>query len=161
MSSPKPISAKRASRELDRALERDADAIRARFERAGLLREQGRFEEAKRDYLELIRRKPTDFGVLNDFGTLVLKAGYRDAARSLFGEAVRHHPDNPTGHVNLANLLLLLGEQEAGARSISRRRCVPIPITSMPIAAWAICWRSPATRPARAGIATRDFGTTF
>jgi hypothetical protein len=97
--------------ELDRALERDPDAIEARCERAGLLREQGAFEAAKQDYLELIRRKPTDFGALNDFGALVLDAGYRDAARSLFNEAVRHHPDNPKGRVNLGNLLFLLGEQ--------------------------------------------------
>jgi hypothetical protein len=98
--------------ELGRLLQRDPDALDARFERAGLLREQGLFEEAKRDYLELIRRAPTDFGVLNDFGTLVLTAGYKDAARSLFGEAVRHHPNNPTGHVNLANLLFLSGEPD-------------------------------------------------
>jgi hypothetical protein len=102
--------------ELDRALERDPDAIAARAERAGLLREQRRFEEAKRDYLELIRRTPTDFAALNDFGTLVLKAGYREAARSLFGEAVRHHPGNPNGHVNLANLLLLVGERAQARR---------------------------------------------
>ena len=98
--------------ELDRSLERDPDALDARFERASLLREQGLFDEAKRDYLELLRRAPTDFGALNDFGTLVLTAGYKDAARSLFGEAVRHHPDNPNGHVNLANLLFLSGDPE-------------------------------------------------
>jgi hypothetical protein len=99
--------------ELERALQQDPDAFAPRFERASLLREQGRYEESKRDYLELLRRAPTDFGALNDFGTLVLKAGYKEAARSLFAEAVRHHPDNPTGHVNLANLLFHLGEQEA------------------------------------------------
>lgn len=99
--------------ELDRALEQDPDAIEARFERAGLFREQGEFEAAKRDYLELLRRAPTEFGALNDFGTLVLKAGYKEAARSLFGAAVHHHPDNPNGHVNLANLLFLMGEVEA------------------------------------------------
>jgi len=99
-------------RELDRTLEHDPDCLVARFERASLLREQGAFEAAKRDYLELIRRRPTDFGALNDFGTLVLKAGYREAARSLFGEEVRHHPDNANGRVNLANLLLLLGERD-------------------------------------------------
>ena len=96
--------------ELDRALRRDPDDIAARSERAGLLREEGRFEEAKRDYIELLRHRPTDFATLNDFGTLVLNAGYREAARSLFAEAVRHHPANPSGHVNLGNLLLLLGE---------------------------------------------------
>lgn len=98
---------------LDHVLERAPDDHAARFERASLLREQGLFEEAKADYLELLRRKPDHAGALNDFGTLVLKAGYREAARSLFGAAVRHHPDNPNGHVNLANLLLLLGEHGA------------------------------------------------
>ena len=98
--------------ELDRSLAQDPDAIEARFERAGLSREQGDFEAAKRDYFELLRRKPTDFGALNDFGTLVLKAGYKGAARSLFEAAVQHHPGNPNGHVNLANLLLLTGEQD-------------------------------------------------
>ncbi len=98
--------------ELDRSLARDPDAIALRFERAGLLRERGLFEEAKRDYLELLHHTPTDFAVLNDFGTMVLTAGYKDAARSLFGEAIRHHPENPNGHVNLANLLFLSGEHE-------------------------------------------------
>jgi len=108
---PPPL-APRSSRiaELTRALDGDPDAVEARYERAGLFREQGLFEEAKRDYLELIRRRPNHFGALNDFGTLVLNAGYREAARSLFGEAVRHHPRNANGHVNLANLLFLLGE---------------------------------------------------
>jgi len=98
--------------ELDRSLEQDPDAIDARFERASLMREERQFEAAKRDYLELLRRKPTDFAALNDFGTLVQKAGYKEAARSLFGAAVHHHPDNPNGRVNLANLLLLMGETE-------------------------------------------------
>jgi hypothetical protein len=109
-----PLYSPRKTRiaELDRRLEHEPDAVEARYERAGLLREQGLFEEAKRDYLDLLRRKPDDFGVLNDFGALVLKAGYSGAARSLFSEAVRHHPDNPMGHVNLANLMLLSGEHE-------------------------------------------------
>jgi hypothetical protein len=93
-------------------LEQDADAVDARFERASLLREEGLFEDAKRDYLELLRRMPTHFGALNDFGTLVLNAGFREAARTLFNEAVRHHPDNPMGYVNLANLLFWIGEYE-------------------------------------------------
>ena len=97
--------------QLGRELGKNPDALKARFERASLFRELGQFEQAKSDYLELLRRSPTDFGALNDFGTLVLDAGYKEAARSLFSEAVRHHPDNPAGHVNLANLLFLLGEQ--------------------------------------------------
>ncbi len=106
-----PLRGRRIA-ELDHSLALDPDACEPRLERAGLLREQGRFEEAKHDYLELLRRTPTDFAALNDFGTLVLKAGYKDAARTLYTQAVRHHPDNPIGHVNLANLLFLLDEQE-------------------------------------------------
>jgi Tetratricopeptide repeat len=98
--------------ELDRLLERNPEAPEARVERAGLLREQGMFDAAKRDYLRLLRRDPADFGVLNDFGALSLAAGYTDAARTLFSEAVRHHPHNANGHVNLANLLFLSGEPE-------------------------------------------------
>jgi tetratricopeptide (TPR) repeat protein len=109
---PQPTSPKHRIRQLDRLLARDPDAVELRFERAGLLREQGLFDRAKHDYLELIRRRPTDFTALNDFGSLALKAGYKDAAQSLYREAVRHHPDNPMGRVNLANLLFLLGEQE-------------------------------------------------
>lgn len=97
-------------RELDWSVEQNPDSIEARFERASLLREQGSFEEAKRDYLELLRRAPGHFGALNDFGTLLLKAGFKDAARTVFGEAIRHHPGNPMGHVNLANLLFWIDE---------------------------------------------------
>lgn len=108
---PKPTAPKARIAQLDCLLARDPDAIELLFERAGLLREQGRFEEAKRDYLALIARQPTDFTALNDFGMLVLNAGYKDAARSLFGRAVRHHPNNRMGRVNLANLLFLMGDQ--------------------------------------------------
>ena len=113
-------------------LEQDPDAVEARFERAGLLREQGAFEAAKRDYLEVLRQRPTDFAALNDFGALVLKAGFRSAARTLFSAAVEHHRDNPSGHVNLANLLLLIGEPTKPA-PISKPRYGSIPIIFMRI----------------------------
>jgi predicted Zn-dependent protease len=136
-------------RELDGSIARDPDAVGARFKRASLLREQGSFEEAKRDYLELLARMPTHFGALNDFGTMLLDSGFRDAARTVFGAAVQHHPQNPMGHVNLANLLLRVGEPPCGS----------IPIISTPIAAWAISWPRPATRPAPAGTGTGDSRT--
>jgi hypothetical protein len=112
--------------QLDRVLARDPDDVAARFERAGLHREQGAYEAAKQDYLELLRRRPTDFGALNDFGTMVLTAGYKEAARSLFSEAVRHHPDKPMGRVNLGNLLVALDEfEEARAHFEAALRADP------------------------------------
>ncbi len=95
---------------LDAQLAQAPDAIPPRYERASLLREAGRTEDAKDDYLALLRRAPTHFGALNDFGTMLLATGYRDAARTVFEQAARHHPDRPDGLVNLANLLLALGE---------------------------------------------------
>src|SRR6202023_1349077 len=103
-----PNSSKARIEKLDRVLARDPDAFAARFERAGLHREQGAYEAAKADYLELLRRRPADSGVLSECSNLVLKAGYKDAARRLFAEAVRHHPVNPKGRVNLAALLFLI-----------------------------------------------------
>jgi hypothetical protein len=95
---------------LDRQLAQDPQAVEARYARASLLREAGRFDDAQRDYLELLRRAPTHFGALNDFGTMLLATGFRDAARTVFAQAVQHHPDRPGGHVNLANLLLATAE---------------------------------------------------
>jgi hypothetical protein len=107
-----PTITARAARlaHLDAQLAQDPDAMSPRYERASLLREAGRSADAKRDYLELLRRDPTHFGALNDFGTMLLATGYRDATRTTFEQAVRHHPDRPDGRVNLANLLLALGE---------------------------------------------------
>ncbi len=85
MNGPSPRAARNARiRQLDRVLEQKPDAVEARYERASLFRELGLFDPAKHDYLELLRRRPADFGALNDFGTLVLAAGYKGAASSLF-----------------------------------------------------------------------------
>jgi hypothetical protein len=110
--SDRPPNSRRALRlaALDQALGQQPDTIEMRYERASLLREAGRTDDAKRDYLALLARAPTHFGALNDFGTMLLATGYRDAARTVFEQAVRHHPDQPNGYVNLANLLLALGE---------------------------------------------------
>ena len=86
------------------------DAIEPRFERANLLVELGRNDEARAAYLELLHRAPTHAGALNNFGTLLHATGYRDAARTAYAQAVAEHPDQPMGHVNLANLLLEDGE---------------------------------------------------
>ena len=111
MSEHNPRAARLA--QLDAHLAREPDAIEPRYARASLLREAGRTDEAKRDYLALLRRAPTHYGALNDFGTMLLATGYRDAARTVFEQAVRHHPDRPDGRVNLANLLFKLDELAA------------------------------------------------
>jgi tetratricopeptide (TPR) repeat protein len=139
--------------QLDRTLEQNPDAVEARYERARLSRELGIFDAAKRDYLELLRRTPTDFGVLNDFGMLVLAAGYTDAARSLFSEAVHHHPDNPTD-VSISPISCSGPMNTSRHASTSKRRCGSIHITSMPIVEWVTSWPSSAMLPALVAAAT-------
>jgi hypothetical protein len=78
-----------------------ADAL----ERARSLARRGDDEGAKLAYVEVLREEPTHFDALNELGTLALAGGYRSAARTAYAQAVQHHPGNPVGHVNFANVL--------------------------------------------------------
>lgn len=90
-----------------------SDTVARKVERAGLLHVLGRSEEARQAYLDTLAQAPTDFGALNDFGALLAATGFRSAARTVHAEAVKHHPGNAKGHVNLANLLYHDGELAA------------------------------------------------
>jgi hypothetical protein len=92
------------------------DAIERRIERAALLHAVGQPEAARQAYLDVLSRAPTHFGALNDFGVLLSTTGFRAAARTVHAEAVRHHPDNPMGHVNLALALYRAGEFDEARR---------------------------------------------
>ncbi len=74
--------------------------------------ELGRFEKAKADYLAAIAVAPTHFAALNDFGALLYQHDFRTAARTCYAEAIRHHPDNATGRINLAGALLADGQTD-------------------------------------------------
>jgi hypothetical protein len=91
----------------------DPGSIALRFERACLLHEMGRNDEAKEAYLDVLTRSPGHVAALNNLGTLLYFTGYRGAARSAYTEAIRLHPDQPMAHVNLGNLLLEAGELAA------------------------------------------------
>ena len=69
--------------------------------------------DAQADFLAVIAADPTHFGALNDLGALLYDTDFRAAARSCYAEAVRCHPDNPIGHINLANALLANDEAES------------------------------------------------
>jgi len=72
-------------------------------------------EAAKQAYLEILALDPKNFSALNELGTLALAGGFRSAARTAYLQAVQHHPINPIGHVNLANVLREEGDL-AGAQ---------------------------------------------
>ena len=98
--------------EIDARLLRDPDQVELRYLRAGLLAGLGRADEARQAYLAVITLAPTHFGALNDLGTLLYNTDFRTAARTAYAEAVRHHPDNPIGRINLANALLADGRHD-------------------------------------------------
>jgi hypothetical protein len=93
--------------ELDALLGRPAgDHIQFEIERAVLLAALNRHQDAQQAFVSILRRAPTHFGALNEFGTLLTRMGAIDAACRVYAEAIQHHPDNPLARVNLANLLL-------------------------------------------------------
>jgi hypothetical protein len=96
-------------RELDAqlALPLDREALVAvEIERAALLGALDRKLEAQTAFIDILRRHPTHFSALNEFGTWLAGQGSIDAACRVYAEAILHHPDNPMAHVNLGNLLL-------------------------------------------------------
>ena len=63
-------------RQLDDLLAREPNAIEAEVERAALLNARGRPLDARQAYLEVLKRAPTHFGALNDFGALLSATGH-------------------------------------------------------------------------------------
>ena len=86
--------------------------IEVEIERAALLGALDRRQDAQQAFIDILRRWPTNFSALNEFGTLLVGIGAIDAACRVYAEAILHHPDNPMGHVNLANLLLRANKHE-------------------------------------------------
>jgi glutathione synthase/RimK-type ligase-like ATP-grasp enzyme len=82
------------------------DAVATEIERAVLLGALDRRAEAQQAFIDILRRAPQNFSALNEFGTLLTAMGAVDAACRVYAEAILHHPGNPMGRVNLANLLL-------------------------------------------------------
>lgn len=96
-------------RQLDDELARHAaegTAIDVEIERAVLLGALNRHQDAQHAFVDILRRAPANFSALNEFGTLLTNMGSIEAACRVYSEAIAHHPENPIGHVNLANLLL-------------------------------------------------------
>jgi lipoprotein NlpI len=84
----------------------ESDAGDTEIERAVLLGALDRRQDAQSAFIDILRKAPTNFSALNEFGTLLTNMGAIDAACRVYSEAILHHPQNPMGHVNLANLLL-------------------------------------------------------
>jgi hypothetical protein len=80
--------------------------LQGEIERAALLGALDRKAQAQAAFIDILRRHPTHFSALNEFGTLLAAQGAIDAACRVYAEAILHHPDSPMARVNLGNLLL-------------------------------------------------------
>lgn len=101
-------------RELDQLLARLPDPATddLAVERAALLAALDRPDAARDAFVAILRRAPTHFAALNEFGALLARIGAVDAACRVYAEAIAHHPDNPIAHVNLGNLAWRAGRHQ-------------------------------------------------
>jgi tetratricopeptide (TPR) repeat protein len=86
-------------------LARNPDRIDLKIERARLLIEMERFEEAKDIYLSILTTDPTQFVALNNLGILLRAMGYHQAALKVHREVAALIPKDIKARLNLANSL--------------------------------------------------------
>ena len=90
--------------------------VALRVERATLLAEMGRDQEARSDHFRVLELTPSHLENLFGLGKLLVKAGHGKAARMVYAEAVKYHPNDLVCQVNLGSVLLEEGDS-AGARA--------------------------------------------
>jgi Tetratricopeptide repeat len=106
------ISRRKLQQELElieAQLAQGSGTLTLQFERASILSKLGLTEQAKQGYLEVIQQDPTHLGALYHFASLI-KYTNVNAARTAYLQAVKHHPEQPLVHVQLANLLMYANE---------------------------------------------------
>jgi len=90
--------------ELDARLADDPLSLDLALDRARLLAELDRTDEARDTYLRLIARSPDHLRALNDFGTFLMQGGFRSAARTVYERALGLAPRSALVHANLAHV---------------------------------------------------------
>jgi Tfp pilus assembly protein PilF len=91
---------------IEERLHTASDSLDLRADRARLLSELGQVDEAKRQYLEILKRDHTHCGTLVNFADLLLQTGFSSAAKIAYRAAITYHPGNPRAHSNFADLLM-------------------------------------------------------
>jgi aromatic-L-amino-acid decarboxylase len=86
-----------------------------RVDRAMMLDQLGRSLEARSEYLKVLEMNPGHRGNLIELGRLLVATGHKRAAKIVFAEAVKHHPQDLACRVNLGSTLLDEGDA-AGAK---------------------------------------------
>jgi len=116
MVSPTEVLREFTLRQIDERLAREPELVDLHIERARLLIEMGRLDDAKEIYLSILTKNPTLVVPLNNLGTLLNMMGYHEAALKVFREVVNLAPENPKAQLNLAHSLRESGELEEARR---------------------------------------------
>jgi hypothetical protein len=102
---------------LDARLRDDPLSIDLALDRARLLSDLGRPDEARDAFLRVVARAPDHPRALIDFGTFLFRGGFRSAARTLYERAVAVDPGSALAHANLANVLYADNDWEGARRA--------------------------------------------
>jgi tetratricopeptide (TPR) repeat protein len=94
----------------------EAEFVEARYQDEGrlanLLRENGEFAASAEQYVYLLRFKPDDAGLHNDYGNVLLSEKHLDDAIGEYNESLRLDPEQATPHHNIALCFALKKDME-------------------------------------------------
>lgn len=87
------------------------DDFEARYQIASTLMEEGKFDEARSELMELAKKHPKNVEVLNLLGWALLNGGQVDQAFTAWNRSMAIDPKNPRTRDNVVRAHLMLGKQ--------------------------------------------------
>jgi tetratricopeptide (TPR) repeat protein len=105
MNSPTQVLREFTLRKIQDRLAREPGLVELAIEKARLLIEMDRLDDAKETYLEILTRNPAQVVALNNFAVLLSMMGFYEAALKVYREVVNLAPDNLKARLNLAHNL--------------------------------------------------------
>jgi len=99
-------------RQMEARLQREPDFVELNIDRARLLIEMERYEEARKIYLDILIKDPTQYAAIVNLAALFNMMAMPKEALKLYQGAAALDSENLLGRVNLAHTLRELGELE-------------------------------------------------
>ncbi|MBX9687935.1 MAG: tetratricopeptide repeat protein [Candidatus Obscuribacterales bacterium] len=110
---------KQAENECRMALQKDPYSPEAHFQLAQSLREQGRTDEAVKEYNEAIKSDPKYSEAYAGLGMLKLSQNSLGEAEGAFKQAVQYNSGNSTAHYGLGKVYLKMGNVDAAIKELN------------------------------------------
>lgn len=110
---------KQAESECRLALQKDPYSPEAHFQLAQSLREQGRADEAVKEYNEAIKSDPKYSEAYSGLGMLKLSQNSLGEAEANFKQAIQYNSGNSTAHYGLGKVYLKMGNVDAAIKELN------------------------------------------